>query len=1324
MIAATARRRALTLALAILAAVVATPGLGLVPAGVPGLGSLAARPAAAASSGLTMTADARYVVDPAKRRVHVAVTLAATNHRTDTKTRRFFFDRAFLAVQPGTTAFKVASAGAKPAVRVTKRTSTYTLLRIDFGKQLAAGASRTFRLTFDLVDPGGAPTRATRIGTTLVSFGAWGFGSSGTPGGTVTVVFPKGFNVDVDAAELGAAATDANGNVTFATGRLASPLTFFAYFVADRPGAYKETTLQVPLAGRTIPVTLRAWPDDPAWAKRVGALLTKGLPALAKDIGLPWTVDQPLVVSEALSRNTTGFSGRYNPPAGQIEIAYYATTFVVLHEAAHAWFDGSLLADRWASEGFASYYALRAAKAIGEKKVSGDVLTPALEKVRIPLNAWSAPGGDAAPVENAEYAAALALATKIGARAGTAGLTAVWQAIHEGRAAYQPSGPRASLETSAAAPDWRGLLDLLEERTDLAYDDLWTAWVVRPEDAALLADRTAIRVRHTALAASGGAVAPAARRPRRAAGLAVRPGDRAARRRHERARRSRRRDRRRGRRGPDAAVDDADELRGAARVRRRLGRGRRRARGDHGLPPGRRRSSVDRTRSQDRALEQRSECGNRPGGGGVHLGRSPGERRGLGLARRIWTTAAEIGRNRLLAVGGSLAALLVAVWLVIRSLRDRGAAPPPPIPDGPPELTMTGEGGRAAVGSGAPGRDGCSSLAAPSWPSPGRSPRPPPRSPGPRATGSSSRRRRPTRSSRPATSSGSAVDLTARNNKPNVTTGGIITKYFYEGARIAIQPEATKVRATSGGVTPDLDDDPGRRLPGPRGPVPERPVLPPVDDGPDHVRSAGRRAPLGERHPGRDGVRDVRRLGVRRQRQRPGRRPGRVRGRDDRLDRGEDDERRGDDLPGDGITDIARGTSSSTPIARAPSRPTGSTSPAASTSSSGPGPRTRVADAGRRADDEGAARARHGQGLDWPVAADLERVRGPHAAPRGLRRRVLPGEDRIEISEDLDDLTILHEASHAWFNSGLFDGRWINEGLADTFAAGRSTVVGKRRLGARRREPERQGRVRLVDWAHPGRITDDETDARERYGYDAAWTVDELAGGRDRRRGMQHVLAPPSAPRSRTSGGPSRDGQRPERLAAAPRPAREIGGSTTADDVFRRWVVNEAQADAARRAGGRPHARTRRSSRPAATGDAVRRPRPDERLGLRHGDGADGGGDGAPRPARCDRGGRPLGGEPPGRPPGGLRGRHGLARRGEPDRRRRGCCRRGARHGDRGGRRAASAPRHARPRRDDAGADLAAARAAFSAGGPDAGRRAAAVTALIDGRSRSAGGGS
>ncbi|MEA2519386.1 MAG: hypothetical protein QOF49_1466, partial [Chloroflexota bacterium] len=483
-----ARRLVLVAVVSVVTGILAVPAVALVP------GTPLAATQAAAATGLTMPADARYVVDPARRRVHVSVVLTATNHRSDTKTTRFYFDQASIAVQPGTTGFKVATSGATPSVRVTKRTKAYTLLRIGFGKQLAAGATRKLTLTYDIVDPGGAPTRTTRIGTSLVMFGAWGLGGDASPGGTVTVVFPAGFTVDATGDGLRAPVKDAAGNIVFSTGRLANPLTFLADFVATRPGTWTESTVQVRIADRTIPVTIRAWPDDPAWAKRVGGLLARGLPALAAEIGLPWTVEQPLVVEEAVTRSRSGFAGRYDPQAGRIEIAYYATPFVILHEAAHAWFDGSLLTDRWASEAFASWYALRAAARIGEKGVAGDELTPALEKVRIPLNAWAEPGAaGASSVDDAEYAAALKVATLVGQRAGTAGLTAVWQAIHERRAAYQAAGPDATLETGDAVPDWRGVLDLLEERTGQDYGDLWTKWVVRPTEAGLLADRASAR---------------------------------------------------------------------------------------------------------------------------------------------------------------------------------------------------------------------------------------------------------------------------------------------------------------------------------------------------------------------------------------------------------------------------------------------------------------------------------------------------------------------------------------------------------------------------------------------------------------------------------------------------------------------------------------------------------------------------------------------------------------------------------------------------------------------------------------------------------------
>ena len=104
--------------------------------------------------------------------------------------------------------------------------------------------------------------------------------------------------------------------------------------------------------------------------------MTRALPVL---VG----TDRPAVAARRRARHparrsaarpaaTPGCSTRQ---AGQVEVAYYADDRVVLHEAAHAWFNGSLLADRWANEAFASYYGLEAAKDL-KVKANADALTP------------------------------------------------------------------------------------------------------------------------------------------------------------------------------------------------------------------------------------------------------------------------------------------------------------------------------------------------------------------------------------------------------------------------------------------------------------------------------------------------------------------------------------------------------------------------------------------------------------------------------------------------------------------------------------------------------------------------------------------------------------------------------------------------------------------------------------------------------------------------------------------------------------------------------------------------------------------------------------
>lgn len=95
--------------------------------------------------------------------------------------------------------------------------------------------------------------------------------------------------------------------------------------------------------------------------------------------------------------------------------------------------------------------------------------------------------------------------------------------------------------------------------------------------------------------------------------------------------------------------------------------------------------------------------------------------------------------------------------------------------------------------------------------------------------------------------------------------------------------------------------------------------------------------------------------------------------------------------------------------------------------------------------------------------------------------------DRIELTEELDQQVLYHELSHVWFNAKLFDERWINEGLADEFAA----LVMKHdgfSISPRPIYESDPGYVLLNLWDTPwGSLGDDDIELREQFGYNASW---------------------------------------------------------------------------------------------------------------------------------------------------------------------------------------------------------------------------------------------
>ena len=342
-------------------------------------------------------------------------------------------------------------------------------------------------------------------------------------------------------------------------------------------------------------------------------------------------------------------------------------------------------------------------------------------------------------------------------------------------------------------------------------------------------------------------------------------------------------------------------------------------------------------------------------------------------------------------------------------------------------------------------------------------------------------------------------------------------------------------------------------------------------------------------------------------------------------------------------------------------------------------------------------------GLPWPVDGSLSVLEIHTPLLEGYAGFYDPENDEITISEDLDDATIVHEASHAWFNQQLFTERWITEGLAETYAMEVVDAIGEDAPGRPAVDPEASVAFPLNDWPGPSPIKDDEASAREQFGYDAAYQV-MTADRRERRR--RGDAARVRRGRRRHDGLPGRGdpgegGAHRERLAPLPGPHRAAGWRDG-----RRDPPPDLGPDRGR---GRAAPRTHRCPRGVRgpgigrrrLGGAGRRAARDGRLAVRCGRGGDRGRDGRRRAARPGRGaGRRAGPRAADRRRGRVRG--GGRRQRDPGRR------------GRGGVGGGVAPDAGECRDDRGGAAGLADRA--RAVGQDARRRSRAGAGLVGGR--------
>ena len=440
-----------------------------------------------------MPTVARYLVDPAAGSIGVSVEVTFTNTLPDPPGQISAFDRIELAIHDGASQVKAADGSGALHVDVETRDGVQ-VASVKPRSRVRYNKSVSFTLSYALAD-GAAPDLHVRPG--IVKFPAWGFGSSSQ----VTVQLPSGYESRADGDPM--LTEDTEGGQTLTSGPIADPGTWLALITAVVPGDLVTESASVALASGTVDLQVRGWSTDAAWGHETLSLLAKALPMLEEAIGLPYPRVGPLVVSEAVA----GGEGTDPAPTttSEIQVAFDASAFTLLHEAAHVWIDDHLAADRWIREGLASHYAAAVALRLEvEAPYDPAVRAAELSGDAFPLVAWR--DGGASTTDAYGYAASWALVDRIAAAVGDAHLTMALRRIVAGVPAYDPIDPEASdVANPRFAPvDTRRLLDQLAAVSGVDLANLFGKEAFGPDAALELVRRGTARGAYERLLSAAG----------------------------------------------------------------------------------------------------------------------------------------------------------------------------------------------------------------------------------------------------------------------------------------------------------------------------------------------------------------------------------------------------------------------------------------------------------------------------------------------------------------------------------------------------------------------------------------------------------------------------------------------------------------------------------------------------------------------------------------------------------------------------------------------------------------------------------------------------
>ncbi|HEX7492111.1 MAG TPA: hypothetical protein VF337_10460 [Candidatus Limnocylindrales bacterium] len=297
---------------------------------------------------MTESGVTTYEINPSTNVIQVTVRISVTNTSPSQTTSGgliyYFWNSTSIIVPVSAGPVSATSDAGSVSQSIDKSGQYYKVVKLSY-PSVYYNQTRVVTASYAIPAAPGA-TGGFRAGSAYASLCAIG---NGQDTGSVSVVVPDGFDLQVLDGDTVTRTSDLEGKQTFSSGEIPTPKQFYSCVEATRAAELIHTA--VTAGDQTF--DLRSWPEDTSWSLTIRDELAGSVKSLEDLSGLKMPGKTIGILESGGGLQDQGIS--YDPTRMMIGLPETSTQSDLTHALAHIWFNSGLLKDRWTSEGLARY---------------------------------------------------------------------------------------------------------------------------------------------------------------------------------------------------------------------------------------------------------------------------------------------------------------------------------------------------------------------------------------------------------------------------------------------------------------------------------------------------------------------------------------------------------------------------------------------------------------------------------------------------------------------------------------------------------------------------------------------------------------------------------------------------------------------------------------------------------------------------------------------------------------------------------------------------------------------------------------------------------